>query len=49
MTGIACQDSGYILVLGSQSRKLLFDLKINGSCSGAAFSPCDNYLFAVGD
>ena len=30
--GISCADSGYILVLGSDSRKLLFDLKINGTC-----------------
>jgi len=33
----------------SDTRKLLFDLKINGSCRGAAFSPDENYLFAVGD
>ena len=47
--GVACADSGYVLVLGSDSRKLLFDLKINGTCRGAAFSPDENYLYAVGD
>ena len=47
--GVACADSGYVLVLGADTRKLLFDLRINGSCRGASFSPCENYLYAVGD
>lgn len=35
--------------MGSDSRKLLFDLKINGTCQSAAFSADENYIFAVGD
>ena len=32
LMAVACADSGYILMLGQDSKKLLFDLKMNGSC-----------------
>ena len=35
--------------MGADTRKLLFDVKMNGSCRGAAFSPCENYMYGVGD
>ena len=46
---VACQDSGYILIMSQSSKKLIFDLKMNGSCSAVAFSPCEKYLFSVGN
>jgi len=49
MMAVACADSGYILMLGQDSKKLLFDLKMNGSCQSVAFSPDERYLFSVGD
>ena len=49
MMAVACAESGYILVLGQDSKKLLFDLKMNGSCQSVAFSPDEKYLFSVGD
>ena len=44
-----CKKSGYILVMGQDSKKLLFDLKMNGSCNSVAFSRDERYLFSVGD
>ena len=49
MMAIACAESGYILVLGQESKKLLFDLKMNGSCQSVAFDPEERYLYSVGD
>ena len=49
MMAVACADSGYILVLSQDSKKLLFDLKMNGSCQTVAFSPDERYLFSAGD
>ena len=46
---VACSESGYILVLSQKSKKLLFDLKMNGSCQSVAFSPDERFLFSVGD
>ena len=46
---VACQDSGYILMMSQSSKKLIYDLKMNGSCSAVAFSPCEKYLFSVGN
>ena len=45
----ACKQSGYILVMGQDSKKLLFDLKMNGTCQAVAFSPDEKYLWSVGD
>ena len=36
-------------MMGQNSKQLLFDLKMNGSCNALAFSPCEKYLFSVGD
>jgi len=41
--------NGYIHVMGQDSKQLLFDLKMNGKCNAIAFSPCEQYLFSVGD
>ena len=49
LLAIACAESGYILVLNQDSKKLLFDLKMNGSCSSVAFDPEERYLYSVGD
>ena len=49
LLAIACQDSGYALVLSQDSKKLLFDLKMNGSCSSVAIDPEERYLYSVGD
>ena len=49
MMAVACADSGYILMLDQNSKKLLFDLKMNGSCHSVAFSPDERYLFSSGD
>ena len=49
LMAVACADSGYILMLGQDSKKLLFDLKMNGSCQSVAFSPDEKHLFSVGD
>ena len=49
LMAIACNQSGYILVLAQDSKKLLFDLKMNGSCTSVAFSPDERYLYSVGD
>jgi len=46
---IACADSGYILVLDQVSKKLLFDLKMNGRCQSVGFSPDEKYMYSVGD
>ena len=45
----ACKQSGYILIMGQDSKKLLFDLKMNGTCQSVAFSPDEKYLWSVGD
>ena len=44
-----CKKSGYILVMGQDSKKLLFDLKMNGSCNSVAFSQDERFLYSVGD
>ena len=49
MMAVACAESGYILMLGQDSKKLLFDLKMNGSCTSVAFDPEEKYLYSVGD
>jgi U3 small nucleolar RNA-associated protein 18 len=41
--------NGYICLMGQESKKLIFDLKMNGSCNAMAFSPCEKYLYSVGD
>lgn len=41
--------NGYICLLGQDSKQLLFDLKMNGSCNAMAFSPCERYLYTAGD
>ena len=46
---VACADSGYILVLGQDSKKLLFDLKMNGRVQSVGFSPDERYMYTVGD
>ena len=46
---ISMGQSGFITVLGQESKKLLFDLKMSGSCQAAVFSPCEKYLYSVGD
>lgn len=45
----ACKKSGYILVIGQDSKKLLFDLKMNGSCNSIVFSKDERFLWSVGD
>lgn len=45
----ASQESGSIMVMSQKSKKLLFDLKMNGSCNSVVFSPDERYLFSVGD
>ena len=37
------------MVMSQKSKKLLFDLKMNGSCNSLCFSPDDRYLFSAGD
>ena len=37
------------MIMSQKSKKLLFDLKMNGSCNAVCFSPDDRYLFSVGD
>ena len=49
MFAIACAESGYVLIMGQDQKKLLFDLKMNGSCQSVAFSPDERYLFSVGN
>jgi hypothetical protein len=44
-----CKKSGYILIMGQDSKKLLFDLKMNGTCNSIAFSRDERYLWSVGD
>lgn len=46
---IGSGDSGYIMVMSQKSKKLLFELKMNGSCSNICFSNDERYLYAVGD
>jgi U3 small nucleolar RNA-associated protein 18 len=43
------ENPGYIMVMSQKSKKLVFDLKMNGGCSGVCFSPDGRYLFSVGD
>ena len=45
----ACRKSGYILVMGQDSKKLLFDLKMNGTCNSIVFSKDERFLWSVGD
>lgn len=40
---------GTILVYGQDSKKSLFNLKMNGSCSAMAFSKDERLLYSVGD
>ena len=45
----ASAESGYIMVMSQKTKKLIFDLKMNGSCNSLCFSTDDKYLFSVGD
>lgn len=47
--GIAMGPSGYVAVLSQNQKKLLFDLKMSGSAQTVCFSPCEKYMFSVGD
>ncbi len=40
--------NGSIFVMGQDSKKLLFDLKMNGSCTGVAFND-ETVMYSVGD
>lgn len=40
---------GQMLLMGQDSKKLLFDLKMNGSCTAVAFSKCETKMYSVGD
>ncbi len=35
--------------MGQDSKKLLFDLKMNGSCTGVAFNRDETVMYSVGD
>jgi U3 small nucleolar RNA-associated protein 18 len=37
------------MVLGQDSKKLLFDLKMNGACTGVAFNKDESIMYSVGD
>lgn len=41
--------NGSIFVMGQDSKKLLFDLKMNGSCTGVAFNRDETVMYSVGD
>jgi U3 small nucleolar RNA-associated protein 18 len=40
---------GEMMLMGQDSKKLLFDLKMNGSCSAVAFSQDERIMYSVGD
>ena len=40
---------GTVMVFGQDSKKSLFDLKMNGSCAAMAFSSDEKQMFTVGD
>jgi U3 small nucleolar RNA-associated protein 18 len=40
---------GEMMLMGQDSKKLLFDLKMNGSCSAVAFSKDEKIMYSVGD
>jgi len=40
---------GEMMLMGQDSKKLLFDLKMNGSCSAVAFSKDERIMYSVGD
>lgn len=40
---------GELMLMGQDSKKLLFDLKMNGSCSAVAFSKDERIMYSVGD
>lgn len=46
---ITSQDSGEAHLFSQQTKKHLFSLKMNGSCTASAFSTDSLYLFTVGD
>ena len=35
--------------MGQDSKKLLFDLKMNGACTGVAFSKDERLMYSVGE
>lgn len=37
------------MLMGQDSKKLLFDLKMNGSCAAVAFSKDEKIMYSVGD
>lgn len=58
LSNLTCSDSKYycistkhgkMMVLGQDSKKLLFDLKMNGSCTAVAFSKDETKMYSVGD
>lgn len=46
---ITSKDSGEVNLFSQKTKKLLYSLKMNGSCNSVCFSPNDLYLFSVGD
>jgi hypothetical protein len=38
-----------MMIMGQDSKKLLFDLKMNGSCTSVAFSKDEKLMYSVGD
>jgi hypothetical protein len=41
--------TGSIYIMGQDSKKLLFDLKMNGACTGVAFNRDESVMYSVGD
>lgn len=40
---------GKMMLMGQDSKKLIFDLKMNGSCTAVAFSQNERTMYSVGD
>lgn len=47
--GFACSQSGTAIIMNQNTKKLVYDFKMNGTCEAACFSPCERYLYTVGD
>lgn len=49
MFSLNSSESGQSHIFSQKSKKLLFSLKMNGSCEASAFSPDDRFLYTAGD
>lgn len=47
--GSGNESEGEIMIMSQKSKKLAFDLKINGNCTAVSFTPDERSLFAVSD